>query len=155
MNPDKNIHESEKRLREAFGKETAFTTPEGYFEDLPDRTMDAIRQSSGKHARLSGIRKFAAAASIIILLGLFALLIFSNRDSSMDESIVYSQQNLYEMSINSLFDLEDTYILSLVGDEQPEIQNLMGIDSLSISQDDIREYLLAESNIEYMIINNY
>lgn len=155
MNPDKNIHDSEKRLKEAFGKGSPFSTPDGYFEQLPERTMDKIRQSSGKQVRLHGIRKFAAAASIIVLLGMTALLIFSNRDNNSEEALEYSLQDLYELNISSLLELEDAYILSYSGEELPDMQSLMGVDSLMLTQDEIREYLLADNHIEYLIINNY
>jgi len=59
----------------------------------------------------------------------------------------YTIENAYEFSISNLAELEEAYLISLLGDELPDFPEMMN-DAENLSGDEIIQYLLAENNIE-------
>ena len=65
----------------------------------------------------------------------------------------YTIGNAYEFSISNLAELEETYLISLLGDELPDFPAMMN-DAENLSGDEIIQYLLAENNIDYYSFND-
>jgi hypothetical protein len=100
-----------------------------------------------------GVRRFAAAAAIFLFGAIIITLVFTNRTTNSDNYNEFSMSQIYNYNINNLADLEESYILSLIEDAGMQTIDLMGGDTLEVSDEIIIEYLLAENHIEYHIAN--
>ena len=158
MDNKKNIqeNESDSRLKEIFGAKNPFEVPEGYFDTVADRALENIRDGKGKRIFLNqGTRNFAAAAAIL-LLGILASVYLFNGKENIDESLQdISMSDLYMYNINNLAEIEETYLMSLLDMDSLDFQNVIAPDTTDISDDVIKEYLLAENHIEYLLISEY
>jgi hypothetical protein len=158
MTNKEDIHEngSDSKLKGHFGNANPFEVPEGYFESQPDRIMDKVREIKGKKIYLQPrIRNLAAAAVILILVTIGSVFLFNGQED-IDESLPdISMSDLYMYNINSLAELEESYLLSLINSDSLDLQVFMAPDTSDINDDIIREYLLAENHIEYLLLNEY
>ena len=160
MEPTNNIHDNgngqENRLKETFGKKMPYEVPDGYFEHLSEQTLETIRKTPVRSLFLQrGFRYFAAAAAVFIMAALVITMVFTNRSSGNDNLEEYSLSEIYYYNINSLVELEESYLLSFFAGDSLDIMGIMEVDTDSISDEIIMEYLLAENHIEYHIINEY
>ena len=156
MNDTKNIHENgeDGKLRDLAGNKMPYEVPDGYFDELPGKVLESIKkQATPSLLQRSGFRKFVAAAAIFIFAALIINMVFTNRNTDSDSYSEFSMSQIYEYNINNLADIEDTYLMSLIEDESIATIDLMGEDTLEVSDNIIIEYLLAENHIEYRIIN--
>ncbi|MCK4569484.1 MAG: hypothetical protein KAT76_04285 [Bacteroidales bacterium] len=163
MKPANNIQNgkngSDRKLKDLLGKEMPYQVPDGYFEGLPDHLLDACRQSRQEPKRRlylqTGFLRIAAAAAVLIMAALVITMVFTNRPSEVEGFVEYSMDEIYFYNINSLADLEETYLLSLIESDNLDLMGLMVNKADSISDEAIMDYLLAENHIEYYIINEY
>jgi hypothetical protein len=160
MEPTNNIHGNgngqDSKLKETFGKKMPYEVPDGYFENLPERTLESIRQTPERSLLLQrGFRYFAAAAAVFIMAALVITMVFSEKDSQENNLEEYSLSDIYRYNIDNLADLEEAYLLSLIEDDSLSMTGFFEIETESISDEVIMEYLLAENYIEYHIINEY
>ncbi|RLD80687.1 MAG: hypothetical protein DRJ15_06430 [Bacteroidetes bacterium] len=158
MNTTKHIHYNtvDRKLKDQFGNSMPYELPDGYFEDLPTRALESIR-----HAPEPGFlfrrnfRRIAAAAAIFLMAALVITLVFSRRSTTIETNNEFSMIDSYQNTINSLADLEEAYLMSLVDVESLNSIQLINDDLDNVSDEAIMEYLLAENHIEYRIINEY
>ncbi len=160
MKPTNNIHDKgndlDRKLKETFGKNMPYEVPDGYFENLSERSLQTIRRSPVRSLFLHrGFRYFAASAAVFIMAALVITMIFTNRSSSSDNLEEYSLSEIYYYNINNLAELEESYLLSFFADDSLDIKGMMESETDSISDEIIMEYLLAENHIEYHILNEY
>jgi len=158
MNPTKDIFEngSDQKLKDQFGKEMPYIVPDGYFDHFPEQVLDAIKKKPvRKTFILGGFRKIAAVAAVFILAAMVISYIFSYRSDEVDDLNDFSMLDIYEYNINSLVDLEEAYLFSLLEDDLLDLQSFLVPDTSGISDEFIIDYLLAENHIEYLIINEY
>ena len=163
MTATKDIHDSENskdhRLKEAFGNETPFKVPNGYFEELPSRIMDACNEINNERDpsifRRPSVWRISAVAAILILAGLLLTMVFTNKQPKPDALAESSFVELYQLSFNNLAELEETYLLSLAGEEAGNEISDLDTQLNDIDNEEIIEYLLAENHVEYLIINEY
>lgn len=158
MNTTKHIHDNseDRKLKDQFGNSMPYEVPDGYFEDLPARALESIRQAPepGFLFRRS-FRRIAAAAAIFVMAALVITLVFSRRSTTIETNDEFSMIDVYQNTINSLADLEEAYLLSLVDVESLNSIQLINDDLDDVSDEAIMEYLLAENHVEYRIINEY
>ena len=158
MNITKHIHDNteDRKLKDQFGNSMPYEVPDGYFKDLPARTLESIRQAPepGFLFRPS-FRRIATAAAIIVMAALVITLVFSRRSTTIETNDEFSMIDIYQNTINSLADLEEAYLLSLVDVESLNSIQLINDDLDDVSDEAIMEYLMAENHIEYRIINEY
>jgi hypothetical protein len=157
MTNKNNIHEngSGSRLKEQFGTANPFGVPEGYFESHPEKIMDQVRDIKGKKIYLQPRIRNLAVAAIILMLVTFGSVFLFNGNENIDESLPdISMSDLYMYNIHNLADLEDTYLMSLL-DDNIDIQSMMLPDTADISDETIKEYLLAENHIEFLLLTEY
>lgn len=163
MNPHNNISNpekgSDKKLKERFGNKMPYDLPDGYFDELSGRMLDACKSKDttvpGKRFIPGGFKKMLAAAAIVLFTSTLISIVFMNRPREEDPLQEYSVSEMYQ-SINSLVELEDSYLLSWIENDSLKSLKVMddGIDNISDAA--IIDYLLAENHIEYHIINeNY
>lgn len=69
-----------------------FKTPEGYFEELPDKIL--ARHHKEKSRSLSLVTRYAAAAVVVIGVGIFALFNMNEQDKML-QSNLNDEINLY------------------------------------------------------------
>jgi len=128
-------------------KENPFKVPEGYFEDLTGRLMDAtsgIEPLEEKKPVTRRIRPFIAIAASIALLAAtgMAALYFSSSHKSPDAS---AELNISEININYLNEIDLISLEERVADSDP-------FDRLpEISRNEIIDYLISE-NIDILDI---
>jgi hypothetical protein len=161
MNPQKNIEKagkvSDEKLKEQFGNKIPFVVPDGYFDTLPERLMEATKkvEDSGRYFSIKrqSIYGIAAAAAILIFCTIFFSLYFNSVEE--ENSITnFDVEEIYLYNINQPSDLDEAYLMSLV-DEADTNGYTSEILNLELSDETIMEYLLAENHIEYLVINNY
>jgi hypothetical protein len=118
--------------------------------------MDQVRDIKGKKIYLQPrIRNLAVAAAILMLVTFGSVFLF-NGNENIDESLPdISMSDLYMYNINSLAELEESFLLSLISGDSLDLQALMAPGSSDINEDIIREYLLAENHIEYLLLSEY
>lgn len=163
MNSPKNIgnneSSSDRKLKEQFGNKTPFQVPEGYFEELPGKVLDACKSSDAKTQGVRflsiGYRRLAVAATILLFVASAITIVFMNNTLEEDALLEYSNSELYQYNINSLLDLEESYLFSLVEDDSLKSIKLLDDELDDVSDDIIIEYLLADNHIEYYINNEY
>jgi hypothetical protein len=162
MNPPNKIGKadkgSDKKLKEQFGKEMPFKEPNGYFEELPDQILDACKEndltSKRSFLRITTLTRIAAAAAILIFATLILTLVFNKYQTNDDLYTDYDAEEVYLYNINSLSDLEESYLLSLIEDTEGSLYFYE--DEMDfVSSDIIVEYLLAENHIEYLALSDY
>ena len=161
MTATNNIQNSEDgvdhRLKEIFGNDTPLKIPDRYFEELPARVLESCRNSDSKSIRSlyrkAVFRNIAAAAAILIMAALVITMVYTNRQTQTDTFTDYSLKDVYQYNFNNLADLEEAYLLSIIGAEADEGLFLIETDAGDISDEDIIEYLLAENHIEYYTFN--
>ncbi len=135
-----------------------YAVPQGYFDTLPDRIMERCRLEShrvpGPRTRiLHGRIYIPAAAAILLLTAVLSITFLLNRSGIENMETGYTIGNVYEFSISNLAELEEAYLISLLGDEPTDFTAMMsGADNLS--EDEIIQYLLAENNIDYYSFND-
>lgn len=158
MDRPNNINENRKdrKLKDLAGTSMPYDVPDGYFEDLPAKVLDRIHKESEKKVGLRRIYvRFAAAAAIFVFATLIITMLFNNQNATIETNDEFSMIDIYQNSISSLADLEDAYLLSLIEEDSLD-SFIMNEDDLDdISDEIIIEYLLAENDIEYHIINTY
>lgn len=161
MNPPNNISEtdSDKTLKEHFGNKMPYEVPDGYFENLPGRVLDACKSKDAKMNKTrfftGRYKKLAAAAAILLLVTSVITIVFMNKSLDDDSLLEFSNNELYQYNVNNLFDLEEEYLLSWIENDSLGSIKLMNDNLEDISDDVIMDYLLAENYIEYHIINEY
>ena len=161
MTATNNIQNSEdgidSRLKELFGNESPYKVPDGYFEELPAQVLESCHKSDNKSIRplyrKAVFRNIAAAAAILIMAALVITMVYTNRQTQADIFTDYSLKDAYQYNFNNLADLEEAYLLSLIGAEADEDLFLIETDAGDISDEDIIEYLLAENHKEYYTFN--
>ena len=156
MNSTSNIHKNgdDKRLNDLFGKNMPYEVPEGYFDELPERVMSSVRQAPSSQTFIKrSYRYIFAAAAALIMAAMVITMVFSERSSEDDGLEAYSISDIYQYNINSLAELEEAYLLTLIDNDSLDMIGLMGYEKDSITDEIIMEYLLAENHIEYHIIN--
>lgn len=164
MTAQKNIPNKDEqydaKLKAALGTKNPFKVPDGYFEVLPERMIDACKEEEKKHSYLlpmipQSIR-FAAAAAILILAVLGAAIIFSHdKENDQEMYTEFTVQEAYQFNINHLAQMEAEYLLSYLDLDEPA--NIFNIDleDTDITEGEIINYLLSENHIEYHIINDF
>ena len=158
MNTTKHIHDNteDRKLKDQFGNSMPYEVPDGYFEDLPARALESIRQAPTRSLFLrSGFRRIAAAAAIFVMAALVITLVFSRRSTTIETNDEFSMIDIYQNTINSLADLEEAYLITLIDVESLNSIQLINDDLDNVSDEAIVDYLLAENHIEYRIINEY
>jgi hypothetical protein len=162
MKARKNIQDDtgpiEQRLSDAAGKQMPYTVPQGYFDTLPGRIMERCRlESRGiprERTRFFHRRNYiTAAAAILLPAAIISIIFLLNRNGIDTMEAGYTIGNAYEFSISNLAELEEAYLISLLGDELPDFPEMMN-DAENLSGDEIIQYLLAENNIEYYSFND-
>ena len=157
-NTGKETGNGTDRLREKFGKSSPFTAPEGYFEGLPSIILERARNTRHLEKPVKVVfsrpTMLAAAASVVILAGIAAIMLFMWHKPYDDATEDFTYLELYQYNFSNLAELEETYLLSMVSEiADPDLFTLP-VDTTGISQEDMIEYLLAENHIEYLTINN-
>lgn len=149
----------DKKLKETFGTGKVFTAPDGYFESLPDRIINRVVDKEAPavisfHER-PVFRIIAAAASVLIIVAVAISLYFSPEETEEDIYSEFSTEELYDHSLSHLAELEEEYLLSMMDIE--DLEEILSIDlnENTISEEEIIDYLLAENNIEELILNEY
>lgn len=157
MNATKHIHDNtDRKLKDQFGNKMPYEVPDGYFEDLPARTIESIRQAPEPGFIFRrGFRRIAAVAAIFIMAALVITMVFTRQSNTIETNDDFSMIEVYQNTINSLADLEEAYLISLIDVESLNSIQLIDDDLESVSDDAIMEYLLAENHVEYRIINDY
>jgi len=84
---------------------------------------------------------------------IISIIFLLNRNGIDTIEAGYTIENAYEFSISNLAELEEAYLISLLGDELPDFPEMMN-DAENLSGDEIIQYLLAENNIEYYSFND-
>lgn len=142
-----------------FEKRIAMDTepPEGYFENLPDAVMDKIQalpekgnKSSAKIIRFVNIRNMAIAATAAVFLALipYFKLVFDSGTKSIESSeyAMYAENNFIDF--DPYADEDDLY--NALAEEG--IYTILNTESLT--DDDIIEYLIREGYNEELILEN-
>jgi hypothetical protein len=157
MEHTKNIHDkgNDSKLRTLAGKQMPFDVPEDYFDQLPGKILDRIHE---KPVQRIGFRhplvQLATAASILILISFSAVQLLFNPAAEVNTIESYSINELYQYNLDNMAELEDSYLISFLEDENIAFSDpLEEVDE--ISEEAIMEYLLAENHIEYYFINEY
>lgn len=163
MNSPNNIGNNEsgsdRKLKEQFGNKMPFQVPEGYFEEFPGKVLDACKSNDAKTQGFrflsGGYRRLAVAATILLFVASAITIVFMNNTLEEDALHEYSNSELYQYNINSLLDLEESYLFSWVENDSLKSIKLLDDELEDVSDDVIMEYLLADNHIEYYINNEY
>lgn len=113
-------------------RDNIFKTPDNYFESFPDRLKDRLEQEETSHntrVRMHVFYKYAAAASVAIILTIVSLNLFTDRSLSPEEMLAdVSSQDLIEYLVSSDLsedELLDQMDLSLIDYEGMEFDNYL------------------------------
>lgn len=162
MNEQKNINEDqqrENRLKSVAGNKNPFQVPEGYFDDLPDQLIQAVKENSNQKRnylrRIPAYARYAAAAVIIIMVAWSLVYLLNGVEGSSGETLTFTPEEIYQYNFNNLAQLEEQYLLSLLEAESLEDLSISSIDNADLSDDEIIDYLLSENHIEYHAITGY
>jgi hypothetical protein len=149
---------ADQRLKDIFGNNTPYDVPDGYFDALSARVVDACKkkeQTGNRSLYLRPVfRRVAAAAAVLFLAALVITVIFTNRQTETDALSDYTLDEAYRFNINNLAEFEDAYLLSLISDDDVDKLLIMEENS-DISDDDIISYLLADNHVEYYAFTDY
>lgn len=155
MNDSGNINgkNGSRQMKEQYGKKMPYEVPENYFDELPGKLMDTVRAHNAVKVHLRArLRRIVAAAALIIAAALVLTAVFTGRQSAGPDVDEYSMFDIYEFNFNNLADMEEAYLLSLIGTDSLVFDGLMVSDTTSISDEAIIDYLLAENHVEYNIL---
>ncbi len=159
MSANKHIGQenTDRRLRELFGKDMPYETPEGYFDELPGRIMSSVRKEAGRKRRsIVMMTRYSVAAAITVLAAISILLVMMNRQQQgVEEPLTYSVHDVYMTGIDNLSDLEESYLLTMVDEDSLDLGELMSADAGDLEEETIINYLLADNHIEYYFIEEY
>jgi len=158
MDRKNNIHENgeDKKLKAFAGNKMPYEVPEGYFEELPGKVLDRIQQAPVKHISLrTRAIQLASVAAVLIFAALVGVQFLFNRGSELSTEEAFNVEDIYQYSLDNMAELEYTYLMNFIDDDNLAISNLIEDETGSISDEAIMEYLLAENHIEYYIINEY
>ena len=151
--------DADQRLKDIFGNNTPYDVPDGYFDALSARVVDACKQKY-QAWNISiflrpAFRRIAAAAAVLLLAALVITVVFTNRQTETDALSYYTLDEAYRFNINNLAEFEDAYLLSLISDDDIDKLMIMETETSDISDDDIISYLLAENHVEYYAFTDY
>jgi hypothetical protein len=148
---------ADSKLKELFENNTPFKVPDGYFDELPERVLNACRKSDSINIhqlyKKPAFWRMTAAAAILIMAAITIIMVYTAKQSETESFTEYTLKDVYQYNFNNLADLEDAYLISLVGDDADEGLFLNDIDDNLLTDEDIIEYLLTENNIEYYTLN--
>lgn len=118
-------------------KRNAFKTPEGYFENLTPRVMEAIRASEEKPAEPSfNWQRLLFPAIGIATIGMTAILIFNpNETETLDFDAALATVTLEELDAFVEFETEELLAYELVSYD--------GFES-NVDEQDVFNYLIEE-----------
>jgi len=139
-----NDRKREMKKLEDIEKKNIYTTPEGYFDQLPDKIQSRIQNQDQKRRQIwmNPALRYAAAAAIILLVGWFGIF----RMSTINEPADYNQL-LTEVSTAELV----AYIESsdLTADEILDEINLdeQSFDKVFKSEQDFLDDLYMEEEL--------
>ncbi len=150
---------TDHRLKDIFGNNTPYDVPDGYFDALSTRMLDACKKNEQAGNRSlflrPAFRRVAATAAILLLAALVITMVFTKRQTETDALSNYTLDEVYRFNINNLAEFEDTYLLSLIRDDATDKLLIMEAENIDISDDDIISYLLAENHVEYYAFKDY
>jgi hypothetical protein len=155
MNDPGNINDKNRprQMKAQYGNKMPYEVPEHYFDELPGKLMDTVRAHSAVKVHMRArLRKIIAAAALIIAAALVLTAVFTGRPSAEPAVDEYSMFDIYEFNFNNLADMEEAYLMSLIGTDSLVFDGLMVSDTAAISDEAIIDYLLAENHVEYNIL---
>lgn len=115
------MDENEKILSEKVGRNTGFTVPQDYFEQLPDAIMAHLPEQRPKLWTRARLRLSVAAAAVVIIAITSTLLLnrqhsdkvevasSTNTSTLMDEHAVESNDEAADMANYAMMDSEQIY----------------------------------------------
>jgi hypothetical protein len=151
--------DADQRLKDIFGNNTPYDVPDGYFDALSTRVVEACKNKDqagnpGLFLR-PAFRRVVAAAAVLFLAALVITVVFTNRQTETDAFTDYTLEEVYRFNINNLAEFEEAYLLSLISDDNIDNLLIMEEESSDISDDEIISYLLAENHVEYYAFTDY
>ena len=124
-------------------KRNSFKTPEGYFENLTPRIMDAARKSEAKAEEPSfNWQRLLFPTIGVAAIAIAAILVFNPTETeSLDFDTALASVTLEELDLFADFETEELLAYELV-----EYENLQTNEELD--KEEILDYLLYEENLE-------
>ena len=124
-------------------KRNSFKTPEGYFENLTPRIMDAARKSEAKAEEPSfNWQRLLFPTIGVAAIAIAAILVFNQTETeSLDFDTALASVTLEELDLFADFETEELLAYELV-----EYENLPANEELD--KEEILDYLLYEENLE-------
>jgi hypothetical protein len=131
-------------------KETPFSVPDGYFDDLASRIEVKATTSNKPHATIRFLHAarpyIAIAASIVLIFSVW--LIFSPKLSTKTEISNLNTDTMIEMSDLNLLNINENELMQIISDEQTKENVNVASDSEALI-----EYL-SDQQIDYSEIEN-
>ena len=124
-------------------KRNSFKAPEGYFDNLTPRVMDAVRASEENPVQsAANWQRFLFPAIGMAAVVLIAVFIFNpNKSDNLNFDQVLASMTIEELESFADFETEELLAYGLVTAEDVEIES-------AFTEDELLDYLLEEEELE-------